>query len=151
MRRRSFIAALGGAVTWPLAGLAQQRERIGRVGVLIGVSDDAEGRSRVEAFRQGMQALGWIDGRNVQIDARYMGGRPAQAREHTIELFGADVFVANSAPAVRALQAESPTTPIVFAQVIDPVSMGFVSSTTPPIIPGRERSERARNPELSDG
>lgn len=132
MRRRTFIAAMGGAVAMPFAGRAQQQDRVRRVGVLIGVADDAEGRSRVEAFKQGMQALGWIDGRNVRIDARYMGGRPGQAREHTIELLGAEVFVANSAPAVRALQAESPTTPIVFAQVIDPVSMGFVSSLAKP-------------------
>jgi putative ABC transport system substrate-binding protein len=130
MRRRTFIAALGGAMTTPLAVRAQQRMR--RVGVLIGVADDAEGRARVSAFKRGMQELGWIEGRNVQIDARFMGGKPGQVREHTIELLGADVFVANSSPAVRALQAESPSTPIVFAQVIDPVSMGFVQSLAKP-------------------
>ena len=77
-----------------------------RVGVLIGVADDAEGQSRVNAFKQGMRGLGWIENRNVRIDARYMGGVPGRVREHTIELLGADVFVANSAPAVRALHAE---------------------------------------------
>lgn len=132
MRRRTVIAALGSAVALPFVARAQQRERMRRIGVLIGVADDPEGRARVDAFKQGMQALGWVDGRNVQIDARYMGGRPEQVRQHTIELLGADVFVANSAPAVRALQAESPNTPIVFAQVVDPVSMGFVQSLSRP-------------------
>ena len=132
MRRREFIAALGGVAAVPFTARAQQPERMRRVGVLIGVADDAEGQSRVNAFKQGMRGFGWIENRNVRIDARYMGGVPGRVREHTIELLGADVFVANSAPAVRALHAESPATPIVFAQVIDPVSMGFVQSLARP-------------------
>jgi len=69
MKRRGFITLLGGAaVAWPLAARAQQGERMRRIGVLMGVADDAEGQVRVKALQQGLQELGWIEGRNVRID-----------------------------------------------------------------------------------
>ena len=69
MRRREFITLVGGAATaWPLAARAQQAERMRRIGVLMGVADDAQGQVRVKAFQQGLQELGWIEGRNVRID-----------------------------------------------------------------------------------
>ena len=75
MRRRTFIAALGGAAAWPLAARAQQGERTRRVGVLMGlVSDAPEGRVYLAAFTRGLQELGWIVGRNVQIDTRWGAG-----------------------------------------------------------------------------
>jgi putative tryptophan/tyrosine transport system substrate-binding protein len=73
MRRRSFITLLGGAAAaWPLAAGAQQGERARRIGVLMTTAaDDAEGQDRIAAFVQGLQQLGWIDGRNVRMDTRW--------------------------------------------------------------------------------
>jgi putative tryptophan/tyrosine transport system substrate-binding protein len=76
MRRREFIKVIAAsAVTLPLAARAQQPERTRRIGALAGIEDDAEGRARFAAFQQGLQQLGWIDGRNVRIDYRFGGGR----------------------------------------------------------------------------
>ena len=74
MRRREFIGLLGGATAWPLVARGQQPERMRRIGVLSGVEDDAEQRGRLAAFLQGLQQLGWTDGRNVRIDIRSGGG-----------------------------------------------------------------------------
>jgi putative ABC transport system substrate-binding protein len=78
LRRREVITLLGGAAAWPLASRAQERERVRRIGVLIGSAlvdaDDLDGRARVDAFRQALQQLGWADGRNVNIDYRWSGG-----------------------------------------------------------------------------
>src|SRR5262249_56833627 len=72
MRRRAFIMLLGGAATWPLAARAQQRERVRRIGVLMSTTaDDVEGRARIAAFLDGLQKLGWIEGRNAHIDTRW--------------------------------------------------------------------------------
>jgi len=82
LQRRDFITLLGGvAVAWPLAARAQQRERIRRIGVLIGVADDAEGQARVKALQQGLHELGWIEGRNVRIDYRWTGGDATRVRD----------------------------------------------------------------------
>ena len=77
MRRREFITLLGGAAAaWPLAARAQQAERMRRIGVLMAsAADDPVGRARIEAFQQGLQQLGWTEGRNVRIDTRWAGGR----------------------------------------------------------------------------
>ena len=76
MKRREFMILLGGAVAaWPLGARAQQRERIRRIGVLMGIANDAEGRTRIAAFRQELQRLGWIVGGNVLIDERWGAGR----------------------------------------------------------------------------
>ena len=130
MRRREFITLLGGAAAWPLAARAQQRERVRRIGVLIGVADDAEGQARLAAFKNGMQGLGWIDGGNVRMDVRFTAGNAARAQTYAAELVGAapDVILGNTYSAVAALQQQTRTIPIVFAQVVDPVSGGFVES-----------------------
>ena len=76
MRRREFFTLLGGAATWPLAARAQQREKMRRIGVLMSAStDDPEGLARVTSFAQGLQELGWRDGRDVRIDYRWCSGR----------------------------------------------------------------------------
>ena len=80
MRRRDFITLLGSVAAWSLAAHAQQPERIRRVGVLIGVEDDTEGKARLAAFRKGMQDLGWNEGQNVQVDVRFTGGIADRAR-----------------------------------------------------------------------
>jgi putative tryptophan/tyrosine transport system substrate-binding protein len=82
MRRREFISLLGGAATaWPLAAGAQQQERIRRIGVLVvGAKDDPYYKARLGAFRQGLEKLGWSDGRNIRIDTRFApAGAHAQA------------------------------------------------------------------------
>ena len=73
MKRREFITLLGGAAAaWPLAARAQQPERMRRIGVLMGaIADGPEGQARIAAFQQGLQQLGWTDGRNVRIDIRW--------------------------------------------------------------------------------
>jgi putative tryptophan/tyrosine transport system substrate-binding protein len=76
MKRRQFIAAVGGTAAWPLAARAQQRERMRRIGVLMNMAaDDSEGQARVAAFLQGLEPLGWSVGRNAQIDLRWGVGR----------------------------------------------------------------------------
>jgi ABC-type uncharacterized transport system substrate-binding protein len=87
MRRREFITLLGGAaVIWPLAVRAQQPDRVRRIGAIIGIADDVTSKTMLEAFRQGLEQLGWIDGRNVRIDARFGGGDPVRVRKHAAEL-----------------------------------------------------------------
>ena len=134
MKRREFIAGLTStAAGWPLGARAQHAERVRRVGVLIAVADDAEGQARLAAFKKGMQDLSWTDGRNIRMEVRFAGGSVAKANELAAELVGlSDVLVANSAPAVNALQQHTRTIPIVFAQVVDPVSAGFVESLARP-------------------
>src|SRR5882757_4526409 len=88
MRRREFITLLGGAAAaWPLAARAQQAERVRRIGVLLSLSaDDPQGQARLMAFLQGLQQLGWTDGRNMRIDARWSGGNADDARKYAAEL-----------------------------------------------------------------
>jgi putative ABC transport system substrate-binding protein len=137
MRRRQFITLLGAtAATWPDVVLAQPQpsQRVPRVGVLIAVADDPEGQARLGAFKSGMRDLGWTDGENVRMDIRFAAGSVARANDHAAELvgLGPDVLIANSAPAVAALQQRTRTIPIVFAQVVDPVGAGFVENLARP-------------------
>jgi putative ABC transport system substrate-binding protein len=135
MRRREFITLVGGAVAaWPLAALAQQSDRTRRIGFLIGLSaDDANSRALYEAFRQGLEQLGWIDGRNVRIDARFGAGDSVRIRKYAAELvaFSPDVILAGGSNLSPVLQATQ-TVPIVFALVQDPVGSGFVHSLSRP-------------------
>ena len=72
MNRRAFIAAVGGAASWPLVARGQQSERVRRIGVLMPMAaDDKEGQRRIAAFHQGLLQLGWTEGRNVRIDTRW--------------------------------------------------------------------------------
>jgi putative tryptophan/tyrosine transport system substrate-binding protein len=87
MRRREFIAGLGGAVAWPVVARAQQSEHLRRIGVLMSLpADDAEGQARLAAVVQGLQQLGWINGRNVQIDVRWSAGSADSMRKYAVEL-----------------------------------------------------------------
>jgi putative tryptophan/tyrosine transport system substrate-binding protein len=107
MRRRAFIAALGGAAAWPVATRAQQTERVRRIGILINfAADDPAARSRLEAFLDGLHSLGWIDGRNVQIDLRWGAGDVDRVRVCAAELVSLrpDVIFANGVTSVGALQ-----------------------------------------------
>jgi ABC-type uncharacterized transport system substrate-binding protein len=135
MQRREFITLLGGTVAmWPLAARAQRSDRVRRIGALIGVADDANSRAMHEAFRQGLQQLGWIDGHNVQIDARFGAGDPVRSRKYAAELvaFSPDVILATGQLATQLLLQETRTVPIVFTIVPDPVGSGFVESLSQP-------------------
>jgi putative tryptophan/tyrosine transport system substrate-binding protein len=135
IRRRELIVALGGAAVWPLAARAQKAEPLRRLGVLMNLSkDDAEGQARVAALRDGLQKLGWIEGRNIQIEYRWAAGIPQRLRTYAAELVSwkPDVIFAAAGDAVSPLQRETRTVPIVFAQVVDPVGSGLVASIPRP-------------------
>jgi putative tryptophan/tyrosine transport system substrate-binding protein len=89
MKRREFITLLGGAAAaWPLAARAQQADQVRRIGVLMGIADDSEGRARVQAFEDRLRDLGWVPGRNLQIDYRWAAGDIDRIRAHAQELVG---------------------------------------------------------------
>jgi putative tryptophan/tyrosine transport system substrate-binding protein len=136
MRRREFITLLGGAAAaWPLAARAQQGERMRRIGVLMNLAaDDAEGRARIAAFLQGLQQLGWIDGRNVTIDARWGAGDADRYRRLAAELIALapDVILASGSSTVGPLIQATRAVPIVFVGVVDPVGSGFIESLAQP-------------------
>jgi putative tryptophan/tyrosine transport system substrate-binding protein len=135
MRRRDFIKVVAGSVaTWPRVARAQQNERARRIAVLMGVENDAEGQTRLAAFRKGMHDLGWSEGRNMQMEVRFASGDADRARTYGAELirWAPDVILANSSPVVAALKQQTQTIPIVFAQVVDPVNSGFVDSLSRP-------------------
>ena len=135
MRRRTFITLLGGAAAaWPLMARAQQAERVRRIGLLMGVADDQEGQARVAALKQGLEELGWIDGRNIQIETRFGGADAGRIRAHAAELVALtpDVIVGHSTPVVGALRHATSSIPIVAAAVTDPVEQGLVSSLAHP-------------------
>jgi len=135
MKRREFITLLGGAAAaWPLVSSAQQGERMRRIGLLMGTADDREGQARVTALKQGLQELGWIDGRTIQIEARFGGADAGRIRAHAAELvtFAPDVLVCHTTAVIRALRQATSSIPIVMAAVNDPVEQGFVSSLAHP-------------------
>jgi ABC-type uncharacterized transport system substrate-binding protein len=130
MLRREFIAGLGSAATWPVMARAQQGDRVRRLGVLMqGDENDPLYTSRVSAFTQALAGLGWTDGRNVRIDLRWYGNDINRARALAQELVGLqpEIIVTSNTPATVAVQRETPTIPIVFANVADPVASGIVS------------------------
>jgi ABC-type uncharacterized transport system substrate-binding protein len=125
----------GAAAAWPLAARAQQGNRMRRIGVLLTLAtDDPEGQARIAAFLQGLQQLGWTDGRNVQIDTRWAGGNANDIRRHAVELAGLspEVILANGSAAVAPLLQATRAVPIVFVVVPDPVGAGFVESLARP-------------------
>jgi ABC-type uncharacterized transport system substrate-binding protein len=136
LKRRDFITLLGGAaVAWPLAARAQQTERIRRIGVLMNfAASDPEGRARFAAFLEGLQQWGWTDGRNVQIDNRWVGSNPEYIRTHAVELVSLtpDVILASASITLGPLQQATRTIPIVFASAIDPVGAGLIASMARP-------------------
>ena len=135
MKRRAFITLLGGAAAgWPLAARAQQGERMRRIAVLMPLAaDEPESLARVGAFLQGLQALGWTDGRNVRIEYRWAAG-DAERRKYAAEVvaLAPDIILANGASTVAPLLQVTRTLPIVFVQVTDPVGAGFVASLARP-------------------
>jgi putative ABC transport system substrate-binding protein len=136
VNRRSFITLLGGAAAaWPLAARAQQPERMRRIGVLMPyTADDPEIKSRLTAFRQALERLGWSEGRNVQIDYRFAAGSSDRYLPLAQELMALhpDVVVAVTTPVAATLQRETRAIPIVFTSVSDPIGAGFAASLARP-------------------
>jgi putative tryptophan/tyrosine transport system substrate-binding protein len=132
MRRREFITMLGGAaVAWPFAVGAQQLEVVRRIGVLMGFAEsDREGQTFVAAFREGLQKLGWVEGRNIRIDYRWTALDKELIQRFAKELVALqpDLILTQSTPATAELLRQTRTIPIVFALVADPIGSGFVAS-----------------------
>jgi putative tryptophan/tyrosine transport system substrate-binding protein len=136
MRRREFITLLGGAAaSWPLAARAQQVERMRRIGVLMAYAKgDSEAQAWIAAFRQGLQKLGWTDGRNISLDIRWATGERAAIERFAKELVASapELILASTTPATAALLQQTRSIPIVFALVSDPVGSGFIASFARP-------------------
>jgi len=136
MKRRAFIALLGGAAAaWPLAARAQQGERVRRIGVLTPfASDDPAEQTNVLAFEQALAQLGWIDGRNARIDIHWGAGDPERIRRYAAELvaLAPGVILAVASATTGPLLQATRTVPVVFVQVAEPVGAGFVETLSRP-------------------
>ena len=135
MRRREFITLLGGAAAWPLTARAQQAARLPLVAILRSeVAGDSEGLRNSAALVQGLQALGWTEGRNVRIEKRWAGGSVDAMKALARELVALEpnVIVVISTPVTAAVMQETHTIPIIFLQNIDPVGSGYVKSLAAP-------------------
>ena len=135
MRRREFIAGVGGTVAWPLAAHAQQAERTRRIAVFSNRSaDDPEWQTRMAAFYQGLQELGWIVGRNIRIEHRVGFGDGEFLRRRAAELvaLAPDAIVVNGNSPLTPLLQATRQVPVVFVNVSDPVGAGFVASLARP-------------------
>jgi putative ABC transport system substrate-binding protein len=134
--RREFITLVGGAAAWPLAARAQQGERMRRIGVLMPLAaDDPVGQARIAALREGLEKLGWIEGRNIRIDTRWMTTGDVESMQRFAKELVAlqpDLIVTQSTPITATLLQETRTIPIVFALVADPIGSGFVASFAKP-------------------
>src|SRR5262245_12698383 len=132
MRRREFITMGGGAVSLPIGVLAHQPEGIRRIGVLMPYGkDNPEVPPRIAAFIDELRQLGWIDGRNAKIEYRWDTGDLQKAAMELVAL-SPDVIFVSTTPALSSMHQATRTVPIVFAQVADPVSAGFVASLAKP-------------------
>ena len=134
MRRREFIGLLGSTAAWPITARAQL-DRMRRVGVLMPYSkENPQAQARIAAFLQELQRLGWTTDHNLQIEYRWDTGEPNSNQKAAMELvaLSPDVILATATPVMVALQQTTHTVPIVFVQVADPVSAGFITSLAKP-------------------
>jgi putative tryptophan/tyrosine transport system substrate-binding protein len=138
MRRREFITLLGGTAAWPLSARAQRPDPIRRVGVLMFLAEgDPDTKPRLAALRQGLEKLGWSEGRNIRLDVRFAIPDPGNEQQLPIlakELLALspDVVVAQSTAPAIALRRESRNVPIVFIAVADPIGAGFIANLARP-------------------
>jgi putative ABC transport system substrate-binding protein len=134
MRRREFITLVASAAAWPVAR-AQQPNRMRRIGVLMAFTEnDQQGIARVAAFRDGLQKLGWAQGRNIHVDTRWAGANTKTINRFAKELVALqpDLILSNSTPTTLALLQQTRTIPIIFAVVSDPIGSGFVANFARP-------------------
>jgi ABC-type uncharacterized transport system substrate-binding protein len=135
VKRREFIAILGGAAAWPLNARAQQPERMRRLGVLMGVlATNPASQQEAEALRQSLHGLGWTEGRNIRIDYRWGAYDPGRAQPLAKEIAAQqpDVIIALATEAVEAILHETRDIPLVFVNLSDPVGRGFIKSLARP-------------------
>jgi len=135
MRRRDFVAVLGGAATWPLAAYAQKSDQVKRVGVIMGFAENDEvWQAYLANFRQGLQELGWTDGRNIRFDYRFTGDSEELMRSMAEELVALqpDVILVSTNSVVSATLKATRSIPVVFTWVSDPVGSGFVTNLPHP-------------------
>jgi putative ABC transport system substrate-binding protein len=136
MRRRDLIKGIAGlAAAWPLAARAQQTDQVRRIGVLMNFpSSDPEGKALLAEFTRHLAELGWTEGRNVRIDARWGGSNVDLMRTLAKELVGLqpDVLLATSTPTTAVLARETQTIPIVFTFVADPIGSRFIANLSHP-------------------
>jgi len=132
MRRRQFLGVVGAVAAIPLAARAQQMRHIGVL--VVSAKDDPDTAARLAGLRQGLERLGWFEGRNIRIDYRYAGGRTDQFQALAQELVALkpEAILAHSTPIATALQRESRAIPIVFVNVSDPIGSGFIASLARP-------------------
>ena len=132
MKRREFVAFLGGAVSaWPLGALAQQRDHPRRIGVLMGFAEtDEVWQTYLRIFRERMRDFGWTEGQNIKFEYRFAGESVERTRQAAAELVGSkpDMLFVTTNPALSALLKETRTIPIVFTWVSESVGSGYVSS-----------------------
>jgi putative ABC transport system substrate-binding protein len=136
MRRREFIAGLGGAAAWPLAAGAQRAEPVRRVGALIGGpgANNPITQSAIAAFRERLAMLGWVEGGNLRMDYRFTDGDPDRLAAYAEELVNLrpDLIWVVTGPAARAVQQRTAVIPIVFVGGGDPASSGLVGDIARP-------------------
>ena len=135
MKRRAFITLLGGAAAWPVAARAQQTERVRRIGVLMEYAEsDSDAQARVAAFRDGLQKIGWAEGRNIKIDTRWAAADIELMKRFAKELvvLQPDLILTSSTPATGAMLQQTRIIPIIFVLVADPVGSGYVASLPRP-------------------
>jgi putative ABC transport system substrate-binding protein len=136
MRRRQFVGLLGGAALWPRAARAQQAtDRVRRIGVLMPYTkDNPEDQQRVAALQDGLNKLGWIEGRTIRSEFRWYAGNAERAKVAAKELLelNPEVVLVGAAPGLVTLRRETNTVPLVFVAVTDPVSLGQVESLARP-------------------
>jgi putative tryptophan/tyrosine transport system substrate-binding protein len=135
MRRREFIAGLGGAAALPLAARAQQPGGVRRVGVLMNsVATDTEFQSYVAVFIRGLRQFGWVEGQNLRVDVRWNAGNAGLSQTYAAQLIGLmpDVILVASTTNLTAIRQATSTVPVVFVSVSDPVAQGFVASVRQP-------------------
>ncbi len=135
--RREFIALVGGTVVaWPIVARAQQRDRMRRIGILMGFGDesDHEAQSWVAAFREELRKLEWTEGRNIEVDTRWAAADVESMKRFAKELVALqpDFILTSSTPATAAMLQHTRTIPIIFVLVADPVGSGFVASLSRP-------------------
>jgi putative ABC transport system substrate-binding protein len=136
VKRREIITLLGGAAAaWPLASRAQQGERMRQIGVLMATAEnDPQYQGFVVAFREGLQKLGWVDGRNIRIDTRWAALDMEATKRLAKQLVALqpDLILSNNTPTTAALLEQTRTIPIIFGTVADPIGSGFVASLARP-------------------
>ena len=136
MNKREFIAILGGAAAWPLVARAQQPDRVWRIGVLMAHSEsDPEFNAYLTAFREGLQKLGWTEGRNIQIAARWGALDDAESRQQSAKELIAlqpDLILTQNTPPTASMLQQTRTIPVIFVVVADPVGSRFVESLARP-------------------